>query len=76
MLPYWIFAVDTISAAARKLAALAPDSRRGSSTARKEIRRELASLRERFIRLWMARNRRSEIAITLKLYSDAIESLR
>ena len=75
VLPYWIFAVDTISAAARKLAALAPDGR-GSSTARKEIRRELASLRERFIRLWMARNRRSEIAITLKLYSDAIESLR
>ena len=75
VLPYWVFAADTIAHAARKLSILGPG---GSDTpaARRQLKREMASLMKRFETLWMARNRRSEINITLKRYRRAIDSLR
>jgi hypothetical protein len=74
VLPYWLFATDTMILAARKLAVLGPG---GGDTpeARRSLKREMTSLAGRFERLWMARNRRSEIGITLKRYRRAIASL-
>jgi hypothetical protein len=43
--------------------------------ARRSLKRETASLMARFEKLWMARNRRSEIRITLALYRKAIGAL-
>jgi len=74
VLPYWVFAADTIAHAARKLAVLGPG---GDDTAanRKALRKEMASLMKRFEDLWMARNRRSEIRTTLRRYRKAIAAL-
>ncbi len=74
VLPYWVFAADTIACAARKMTVLASG---GTDTpaARRSLRRELTALMARFEKLWMARNRRSEIRLTLKRYRDAIEAL-
>jgi hypothetical protein len=74
VLPYWLFAVDTIAHAARKLTVLAPGGR-DTPAARRALRREMADLKARFIRLWLARNRRSEIAITLANYNQAIRTM-
>lgn len=74
VLPYWIFAVDTIDCAARKVEALGEG---GSDTpaARAEIADMLRALRRRFTTLWNARNRPSEIRTTLARYDAAIASL-
>jgi len=48
----------------------APDGSRNSASL-ENLRREHAALSLRFIKLWMARNRRSEIGITLKAYRQA-----
>jgi len=74
VLPYWIFACDTIACAARKLAAFGPGGR-DSAALRAGLRKELKALEKRFHRLWMARNRRSEIRMTLKRYRKAIRDL-
>ncbi len=74
VLPYWIFAVDTLTCAARKLAVLGPGGV-DTPVARRALRRELRSLMRRFETLWLARNRRSEIRITLKRYQVAIDDL-
>ena len=74
ILPYWIFAVDTIACAAGKLGTLGPGGR-DTPAARRALRQELKTLMQRFEKLWMARNRRSEIGMTLKRYRRAIESL-
>ncbi len=74
VLPYWIFAVDTLIHAARKLAAFGPGGR-DTPAARKQLKKELRSLQRRFEKLWLARNRKSEIRITLKKYRRALEAL-
>jgi hypothetical protein len=75
VLPYWLFAVDTLAHAARKLAVLGPGGR-PTAAARKRLRMEMETLRRRFERLWLARNRRSEIRLTLARYRRATRSLR
>lgn len=74
LLPYWIFAVDATIHAARKLTVF---GHAGNNTAarRMQLKREMQALMTRFEALWMQRNRRSEIAITLKYYEDAISAL-
>ena len=71
ILPYWIFAVDTIATAARKYAAFGPGGAAGG-TVKAKIKTDLKSLRSRFSKLWLARNRPSEIDITLARYDRAI----
>jgi hypothetical protein len=73
VLAYWIFAVDTHRHAARKLSMLGQGGE-DSRANRQVLRREMRSLMRRFEKLWMARNRRSEIRITLKRYRRAIDS--
>ena len=74
VLPYWIFAADTLIHAARKQAAF---GRGGKATAalRRSLKRELTELMERFRALWMASNKKSEIEQTLKRYRRAIKGL-
>lgn len=74
VLPYWIFAADTMACAIRKMMAFGTGGK-DSPEVRRAIRRELTGLEARFIKLWMARNRPSEIRITLELYRRAIKSL-
>ena len=74
VLPYWLFATDTMLHAARKLAAFAPGGN-DTPAARRALKQEMRTLMRRFERLWMARNRRSEIRITLARYKKAIGSL-
>ncbi|MDA0322842.1 MAG: family 20 glycosylhydrolase [Verrucomicrobia bacterium] len=74
VLSYWIFAVDTLIHAARKLSYLGPGGR-DTAARRQELKREMTGLMRRFERLWMARNRRSEIRITLGYYKKALRSL-
>lgn len=73
VLNYWIFAVDCLLFAARKLAILAgpcntPANRRKLAAAQEK-------LLQRFESLWLARNQRSEISITVKCYRKAIRGL-
>lgn len=75
VLPYWIFAVDTISHAARKLAVFGAGGKAFPSVCR-ALRTEMAGLMKRFEKLWMARNRRSEIRITLARYRRALRALQ
>lgn len=75
VLPYWIFAVDTIAHAARKLTVLALGGC-DSPAARQELKREMSALKTRFTKLWLARNRRSEIAVTLERYQLAIRTMQ
>ncbi|MFO7871400.1 MAG: glycoside hydrolase family 20 zincin-like fold domain-containing protein [Kiritimatiellia bacterium] len=74
LLPYWIFAADTMIHAARKLTVFGKGGR-NTSSARKALRREMKTLMRRFEKLWMARNRRSEIRVTLKAYKRVVEKL-
>jgi len=71
VLPYWIFAVDTLDCAARKLAAFGAGGR-ATPAERDAIRKQLKQLRRRFETLWLARNRPSEIRVTLARYDLAI----
>ncbi len=77
VLPYWVFAADTIALAVRKLAAFGPGGK-ATPAERAAITRELRGLRSRFYKLWNARNRASEIRVTLARYDRAIrgESVR
>ncbi len=74
VLEYWLFAVDTLLHAARKLAVLGAGGENRAAQRRK-LRSEMARLLKRFERLWMARNRRSEIRVTLRRYRKAMRSL-
>jgi hexosaminidase len=74
VLPYWVFAADTMACAAHKLSILGPGGM-DTPAARRALKREMTSLMKRFETLWMARNRRSEIRITLARYRRAIKSL-
>jgi hypothetical protein len=75
VLDYWIFAVDTTMHAARKLATLGAGGN-NSTGARSRLAAEMAGLRRRFRKLWLARNRPSEIRITLAKYDRAIAALK
>ncbi|MCE9615541.1 MAG: beta-N-acetylhexosaminidase [Lentisphaerae bacterium] len=74
VLAYWLFAVDTLAHAARKLTVLAPGGH-DTPRARAQLRRDMRGLMARFQRLWLARNRPSEIGITLKKYRTAMAGL-
>jgi hypothetical protein len=74
IMPYWLFATDTMMHAARKLMVLGPGGR-NTPPARRQLKRELLALRKRFVKLWMARNRPSEIWITLRKYDAALQGL-
>lgn len=74
VLKYWLFGIDTLLHATRKLAALGAGGR-NTAVRRRKLRTEMAGLMKRFERLWMARNRRSEIGFTLRRYRKAMRSL-
>jgi hypothetical protein len=74
VLPYWLFAVDTLLHAANKLAILG-EGGEDSPAARQALAGEMLALRKQFEDLWMARNRPSEIHFTLNAYDRAIEGL-
>lgn len=74
ILPYWIFAVDTLAHAAHRLTVLAPDGIR-TARARRALREDMLTLQKRFTELWLARNRRSEIRTTLRAYTAAMRGL-
>ncbi len=74
ILPYWIFAVDTIAHAARKLTVLG-EGGKDTLIARRELKREMQSLMKRFENLWRAGNRQSEIRTTLSKYRKVITKL-
>ncbi len=71
VLPYWIFAVDTTAMAVRKLAAFGPGAKPDADE-KAAIKQEMRELRRRFKTLWLARNRPSEIGITLARYDRLI----
>ncbi|MCF7855331.1 MAG: family 20 glycosylhydrolase [Candidatus Pacebacteria bacterium] len=74
VMPYWVFAVDTLLHAARKLTILGPGGE-DTTEGRKDLKKELKRLRKRFEKLWMARNRRSEINLTLDAYNRVLKAL-
>jgi len=75
ILPYWIFAADAHAHAARKLTILG-DGGRETAVTRRSLGKEMSALMKRFQSLWLDRNKRSEIGITLKRYRRAINSLK
>jgi len=66
--------VDTLRHAARKLTVMAPGGR-NTPAARANLKREMLVLQRRFIRLWMARNRKSEIRRTLAHFRGAMRAI-
>lgn len=74
LLPYWIFAADTTTFAAKKLAVF---GRGGANTParRRKLAREMSALKDRFQTLWRQTNRVSEIRQTLTRYDNAIANL-
>lgn len=74
VLPYWIFAVDATSHAARKLTVFGHGGRNTQAT-RNALKTEMKGLMKRFEQLWMERNRRSEIKITLDKYKDTLAAI-
>ncbi len=74
VLEYWLFAIDTMAVAARKLAAFGLGGQ-DTPAIRKAIKKDQAALQKRFAKLWRARNRESEIRQTLDRYAKAIASL-
>jgi len=75
VLPYWLFAVDTLRHAAKKLSVLG-DGGEDTPADRQELAGEMLMLRDRFQTLWLARSRPSEIHVTLGYYDRAIAALR
>ena len=74
ILPYWIFAVDTLIHSARKLTVLGHGGR-DTMSGRRMLKKELMKLLKEFKVLWIARNRISEINITIDKYRKVIKSL-
>ncbi len=73
VLPYWIFGVDALLHAARKLEALCLGGK-GTIAQRRLLKAEMAGLLRRFRRLWLARNRTSEMRTTVKRYRTVLRS--
>lgn len=74
LLPYWSYAVDCIICAANKLT-LYGDGGSFSRAKKSKLKKEISSLAKRFETLWLARNRPSQIEITLNRFAEAIKSL-
>jgi len=74
LLDYWIYSVDTLAAAADKLA-LAGYGGKDTPAKRKALKAEYRKLAGRFEKLWMARNRRSEIHFTLGYLRNRMKAL-
>jgi len=74
LLPYWVYSVDTMAVAADKLAMF---GHKGADTPakRKALKADYRKLMRRFEKLWMARNRRSEIRITLRNMRNRLSAL-
>jgi len=73
VLPYWIFAVDAMTHAAHKLAILAA-SKRPAARQISALHNEMEKLLARFQRLWLDRNRPSELRITVSRYRRAMRT--
>ena len=65
---------STLCTAARATQRRAHTARKRST--RKKLVAEMQDLRKRFRRLWLARNRRSEIDLTLKRYAASLKGLK
>ena len=76
VLPYWIFAVDTMSHAAQKSLATLGKGGKDTKAARTALVREQKSPRKRLRNSGWPAGRKSEIALTLKRYDGAIKSLK
>ena len=74
LLAYWVYSVDTMAVAADKLAMFGGG---GTDTPakRKALKTDYGKLARRFEKLWMARNRRSEIRFTLGYLRDRAKAL-
>ena len=75
VLPYWLFAADTIRHAARKLTVVGENGK-NTAAERSKLIVEMKELRKRFRQLWLARNHVSEIQISMDAYQEAIQALR
>jgi hypothetical protein len=74
VMPYWLFAVDALIHATDKLAVLGKGGK-DTPASRRRLKAEMKRLKARFEKLWMARNRRSEIRITLRYFRRVIREL-
>jgi hexosaminidase len=74
LLPYWIFAADSLIHAARKLSVFGRGGEDNKAD-RRLLKREMTGLMKRFEVLWLDRSKRSEIRITLRKYRAAIAAL-
>ncbi len=74
LLDYWVYSVDTLAVAADKLAMFGHGGE-DTPAKRAALKADYAKLMERFEALWMARNRRSEIRITLGAMRDRMNAL-
>lgn len=74
LLPYWIFAADSLAHAGKKLAAFGHGGK-VTPAVRRQLATEMRQLMSRFSKLWMQNNRRSEIDITLRRYQNVIDAL-
>lgn len=74
VLPYWIFATDALTHAARKLAIFGAGGSPNVSAIRR-LHRDMDKLQARFEYLWRERNEPSEIRITMGYYRQALKSL-
>lgn len=74
VLRYWVFAIDTLILAARKLKAFAPGGTDTKRT-RQVLVREMARLEERFSALWLERNRPSGLKEMQARYREARQAL-
>jgi hypothetical protein len=70
---YLVFAADTMTHAAKRIAAFGQGGKIGAGE-RKKLGREYARLQERFTALWLTRNRPSEIGITHQYYEDVAKA--
>ena len=74
LLDYWVYSVDTMAVAADKLAMFGHGGK-DTPTKRTALKADYRKLIRRFEKLWMARNRRSEIRITLGNLRNRVKAL-
>jgi hypothetical protein len=72
---YYLFAAQTLRQAAKRIEAFGQGGQAGRAKLRR-LRAEHRRLRRRFEELWMARNRRSEIRATLRIYDRVAKDYR
>jgi hypothetical protein len=75
ILPYWIFAADSLKHAVKKMVTVSQHIN-NTQEARENLVSEMKSLKKRFQALWRARNHISEINITLNAYDKAIKAIQ